>query len=415
MYRAAGVACGGHRPGQSLGGAAARATLVGAFQDHDVPTWYLVRAGEQRRGRVGRGTSPLGTFYGRMPRTAGLRSGLFARTPILWMMQQESGESGGDADAGTGPDQGRDTPTASTELMRAIRTGPIELAIKLALRDCGLSLARVQYRLARHGPRVSTSTLSNWKTGRSRPERSDSIRALRGLEQLLELPRDSLLRLVGPRRPRGRWTGHVPGSVRYDALFDDYARLAAILDEVNDADDQRCLALSIQDRVMLDHDRRFRLIRVQEVITALAEGVDSRVVFFHAEDGPVPEIAAPDGVRIGRRRSDPAAGIAVAEVLLDCRLDRGDVFLVEYEFRFAAAAKSVDYYYRALRNPCRQYLLRVGFDPAAVPVRCFGFRAPRVGAPFADSAPVHCQRGRPAHLYAADNAAGIIGIRWEWQ
>ncbi|MGP3984179.1 helix-turn-helix domain-containing protein [Streptomyces sp. KR80] len=314
-------------------------------------------------------------------------------------------------------DLGRSGPTATGELMRALRTGPFELAMKLALRDSGLSLERIQHRLARRGLRISASTLSNWQTGRSRPERPDSIRALHVLEQLLELPRDSLLRLVGPRRPRGRWTAHVPGSVRYDALFDDHARLTAILADVTQADDRRYLAVSAQDRVTLDADGRFRLIVVQQVITALVDGVESCSVFFHAEDGPVPEIVAmPVGCRIGRRRTDPAAGIAVAEALLDCRLDRGDVFLLEYGFRFTdAVGDPADYYYRAFRKPCRQYLLRVEFDPAALPVRCFGFRATRIGAPFADSGPLACQRGRPAHLLAADIPPGIVGIRWEWR
>lgn len=300
----------------------------------------------------------------------------------------------------------------SQELARAIRTGPFELAIKLALRDSGLSLDRIEHRLACQGLRVSASSLSNWQTGRSRPERTESLQVLRGLERLLRLPADSLLQLLGPRRPRGRWVRHVPGSVRYDALFEDHDRLAAILGEVNDSDDHRRHSLSVDERVTLDADRRFRLVQVRQLVTALVDGVDSCVVFFHAEDGPVPEIAAPEGCRLGRTRTD--ADITVAELLLDHRLDRDDVFLLEYEFRFPADAQPVDYYYRAFREPCRQYLLRVRFDHSATPVRCRGFRADRVGSSFTSERPLPCQRGRTAHLYAADSPAGIVGMRWEW-
>ncbi|WP_327357891.1 helix-turn-helix domain-containing protein [Streptomyces sp. NBC_01304] len=303
-----------------------------------------------------------------------------------------------------------DQARSSAELARILRDGPFELAVQCALRDSGLSLERVAARL-----RISGSSLSNWQTGRSRPERPDSLRALRGLEQLLELPADSLLRLLGPRRPRGRWLGHVPGSVRYDALFDDHARLDGILAEVRDADEHRYRAVSVHERATIDGTGRYQVIEVHQVVTTLVDGVDACVAFFHAEDGPVPEIAAADSCRIGRRHTDPAAGIAVAELLLDCRLDRGDVFLLEYRFEFPATGEPPDYYYRAFRNPAREYLLRVRFHPQAVPVRCFSFAAPRLGAPDNTSMPLICQRGRPAHMLVTDHPPGIFGIRWEWR
>lgn len=311
-------------------------------------------------------------------------------------------------------DQGRDPGSGANELGEALRHGPFELAIKLALRARGLSLERLEHHLAERGLKVSASSLSNWQTGRSRPERSESIRVLNGLEQLFDLPPNSFVRLLGPQRPRGRWMGHVPGSVRYGALFDDHARLSALSAEVKVADDRRCLALSVQDRVTLRPDRRFRAVHVQQVITALVGGVDGCLVFYHAEDGPLPEIVAREGCRLGRARTDRHAGIAIAELLFDCDLDRDDIYLVDYEFRFGPAEPPSDYYYRAFRNPCRQYLLQVRFAPVAQPVRCFGFSSPRVGVAMTDTGSLACHRGRPAHLLVTDHPPGIVGIRWEW-
>src|SRR5687767_8423801 len=74
-------------------------------------------------------------------------------------------------------------------LGQALRSGPFELAMKLAIKERSLSLDRLAHRLAQHGLNISTSTLSNWQNGRSRPERPDSLRALRVLEQALDLPR----------------------------------------------------------------------------------------------------------------------------------------------------------------------------------------------------------------------------------
>jgi hypothetical protein len=82
---------------------------------------------------------------------------------------------------------------------------PFPRALDQAIASSGLSLDRVRARLARHGVQVSIATLSYWRSGRSRPERRDSLRAVRILEEQFGLSPGSLTELLGPRRPRGRW------------------------------------------------------------------------------------------------------------------------------------------------------------------------------------------------------------------
>jgi len=81
---------------------------------------------------------------------------------------------------------------------------PFARAFGEALDAAGLGLDRVRLRLADRGIRVSTATLSHWRSGRSRPERPDSLRALAILERLFGLPPGTFLARLGPRRPRGR-------------------------------------------------------------------------------------------------------------------------------------------------------------------------------------------------------------------
>ncbi|WP_214110523.1 hypothetical protein [Acrocarpospora catenulata] len=100
------------------------------------------------------------------------------------------------------------------ELAVLLRTGPFERALRAAIAARGLSLERLHVRLAERGTHVSLASLSNWQRGRSRPERSSSLAAVGELEIILGLPTHSLVTLLGPRRPRGRWLGDDPSAQR---------------------------------------------------------------------------------------------------------------------------------------------------------------------------------------------------------
>ncbi|PRX50171.1 hypothetical protein B0I33_102290 [Prauserella shujinwangii] len=97
------------------------------------------------------------------------------------------------------PQLSRQTITAD-ELRAVLATGPFADALRAAIRARGLGLERIQYRLRLEGATVSMATLSHWQSGRRRPERRQSLVVLRHLEDVLELPRGSLFRLVSEKR-----------------------------------------------------------------------------------------------------------------------------------------------------------------------------------------------------------------------
>lgn len=77
-------------------------------------------------------------------------------------------------------------------------------AFSAAVARRGRTLSWIQQRLADSGFKVSVATLSYWQSGRSEPGRRTSLGAIEVLEDVLEVPRDSLRhRLAGPK-PRGR-------------------------------------------------------------------------------------------------------------------------------------------------------------------------------------------------------------------
>jgi len=93
--------------------------------------------------------------------------------------------------------------TAGRDLGQLLETGPFAEALRAAIRARGLGLERIRYRLRGKGATVSLATLSHWQSGRCRPERAESLRALKNLEEVLGVPEGALIRLLGPPRPRG--------------------------------------------------------------------------------------------------------------------------------------------------------------------------------------------------------------------
>jgi transcriptional regulator with XRE-family HTH domain len=93
---------------------------------------------------------------------------------------------------------------AGREVELLLATGPFEAALRAAIRARGLGLERIRYRLRGRGVSISLATLSHWQSGRCRPERPESLQALRHIEEVLEIPPGSLINLLGPPRSRTR-------------------------------------------------------------------------------------------------------------------------------------------------------------------------------------------------------------------
>jgi hypothetical protein len=96
------------------------------------------------------------------------------------------------------------------ELEQLLAVGPFAVALRAAIRARGLGLDRIRYRLRGRGTTVSLATLSHWQSGRCRPERPESLLALRNLEDILNVPDGCLSRLLGPPRQRTRFHPQSP-------------------------------------------------------------------------------------------------------------------------------------------------------------------------------------------------------------
>lgn len=300
------------------------------------------------------------------------------------------------------------------ELRLALRNGPFAAALHLAIEARSLTLEEIQVWLAERGAPLSVATLSYWRRGRSRPERASSLRAVRLLEDMLELPADSLVSLLGPRRPRGRWIGHTPGAMNIAMLLGD-ARPADLLAGVGVPRPETLSRVITHVTISVDGDRRATSVHMSELVRANVNRVSRCAVLYLADERPddPPALANVRYCRVGRTQVDRAVGLVAAELVLDRVLDAGEAALLEYEWRFSPGVHMVHYEY-AFREPIREYILQVGFAADAVPARCERYDRRTATSPPDNSRELWIGGSNTALLAESDVPAGIVGMRWDW-
>ncbi|WP_434599847.1 helix-turn-helix domain-containing protein [Streptomyces sp. A5-4] len=125
--------------------------------------------------------------------------------------------------------------------------------LREALRRRGLSLERIRDRLHAQQINVSLATLSYWQSGRSQPERHQSLRAVDALEPMLDLPAGTLRSLLGPHRPRGR-TMPV-NSAAPQSLYGENSDMEQALGEAFSHFNTGVQSIGIHETVCLDEHR----------------------------------------------------------------------------------------------------------------------------------------------------------------
>lgn len=320
----------------------------------------------------------------------------------------------GDTPAAADTAETADT-TDAAGLGRLLHGGPFHLALRAALAARGLPLHRVQHRLAARGIKLGVTSLSYWQQGARRPRHRESLRAVSALEEILELPRGSLLRLLaepapppGPARPAAR---------PYRALVSVGAAVEGLLAAMELPADGGLHSVGHHERVRIGPDGELRTRESQQIVRAHRDGVDRYLAVHHGDpgcDAARVAVTAYENCRTGRVRCHQEAGVVVAELLFDARLRRGETYVFGYGVEDGTGARSTEYV-RGFSYAGGQYMLQVRFDEAALPVRCHRFaraspQAPRRG--LADLTPSGGHRA--VHLVEQAVRPGILGIAWDW-
>ncbi|MEU0075688.1 hypothetical protein ABZ027_40110 [Streptomyces sp. NPDC006332] len=305
---------------------------------------------------------------------------------------------------------------ATAELDSALRGGPFHVALRAAIAARGLPLQRVQHHLSRHGVKVGVTSLSYWQQGARRPQRPESLRAVRALEEILQLPEESLIRLLaradddsGAQRSAAR---------SYRSLVAASDVLERLLAELGSPLEGGLHTLGHHERVRIGARRELAGRESHHIVRAHRDGVDRFMAVHQGDPGCAPErttVQALENCRTGRVRSHHDTGVLVAELLFDTRLRAGDTYLFRYGVEDGTGGVSREYV-RGFGAAGGQYALQVRFDENALPVRCHRFTQHSAAAPRSGRQELALTgRHRSVHLVEPRVRSGIVGIAWDWE
>ena len=304
----------------------------------------------------------------------------------------------------------------SAELEQLLRTGPFHLALRSALTARGLALQRVQHKLAQRGIKVGVTSLSYWQQGARRPQRPESLRAVRALEEVLDLPARSLHRLLVPEGGTRPETER-PAARSYRSLVAPAGPLQQLFAELETPADGGLHTVGHHERVLIGPERELSARESLQVVRAHQDGIDRYIAIHRGDTGCDPSrvtVRAAENCRLGRVRGDAGSGVVVAELLFDARLRAGDTHVFGYAFEDGSGGPSAEYV-RGFSFAGGQYVLQVRFDEAALPVRCRRFAQVSAGAPRSAQQELTLSgRHRAVHLVEQGVRPGILGIGWDW-
>ncbi|MFR9756740.1 hypothetical protein [Streptomyces sp. TR06-5] len=299
-----------------------------------------------------------------------------------------------------------------SELEQLLKTGPFHVALRAAIKARGLALHRIQHRLAERGIRVGVTSLSYWQQGSRRPARPESIRAVTVLEQVLDLPQDTLTRLL-----REAATAEQPTARPYRSLVDAADALQQLLAELQAPADGGVHTVLHVERVRTGPRRELAARHSEQVVRAHRDGVDRYVAIHYGDPGcDVAGVRLHPGenCRLGSMRRHAPTGLVAAELLFDARLRVGETHMFSYTFEDGTAGRC-DEYVRGFSFGGGQYVLQVAFDDAALPMRCRSFARTAPGArPTGVRELPLTGPHRTVHLVDQEVKPGLLGIAWDW-
>ncbi len=331
----------------------------------------------------------------------------------------DGGNAGGGAGDGgevSGGGAGEDAGAGDAGLAAALRGGPFHVALRAAIAARGLPLQRVQHHLSRQGITVGVTSLSYWQQGARRPQRPESLRAVRALEEILRLPEESLIRLLSEASDDMAGTGRraVRSYRSHLAASDILRKLVADLGMPLDGG---LHMLAHHERVRVGAHRELLGREAHHIVRAARDGVDRFVAVHQGDPGCAPErmaVHALENCRVGRVRRHHETGILVTELLFDTRLRCGDTYLFRHGVEDGTAGVSHEYV-RGFGPLGGQYALQIAFDARALPVRCHRFTQHSAAAPRGGRQELPLShRHHCVHLVEPRVRTRMVGISWDW-
>ncbi|WP_217182988.1 hypothetical protein [Streptomyces sp. AC495_CC817] len=286
------------------------------------------------------------------------------------------------------------------------RTSTFAAALRLAVSERGISLARLQAQLRDDGNPVSMATLSYWRSGARQPEGAQSLSVVEGIEDRLGLHRGHLTSLLGPSARLGPVA---PPKLPFDE--ERVQREAAeTLVALHAAPQDALRDLSTQMVAHVGPDGAVQRV-VTRALVQSTKGVIAEIPLIDAtpvETDAMSVISDVIGGRLDREYLHPGRLLSGVVIALDEPITTGGTALIEFTETYPPGHPRRQSVWHATSRASREALIWVRFHPDAEPTWCEEYletedeylstmRAVKAGA-------VHVSR----HGFGP----GVLGIRW---
>jgi hypothetical protein len=283
-------------------------------------------------------------------------------------------------------------------------------ALRVAIKNRGVSLEYLRGRLSDLGTPLSVATLSYWRSGRSQPEHQTSLEALTSLEEILHLPDGHLRSRLRPSRRPGPIGGRMSLA---DVMGGDAVRETLVQLGFDPDASEALVETSTQVTVEIEADGRARSSVSRSVWKAVRDDARGTPIVLRI-DGPgaaVPEFLARKGCRLGKTHTDVGAGVYGVELLLERPLHAGETAITELEIQIPQDAAADPFFELYLTRRLSEAMLWVHFDANRVPAHCEAY----LEDPRHLGVQVRATMGTTsAHHVARNVGPGRLGIRWDW-
>ncbi|MGO1977254.1 helix-turn-helix domain-containing protein [Brachybacterium tyrofermentans] len=285
-------------------------------------------------------------------------------------------------------------------------------ALRSAIERSGLSLTGISQRLRASNRPVSVATLSNWRSGRSLPGGEQSLGVIAALEELLGMAPDSLADLVGGPRLVGRAvqrTKFVGQGDRGKGAFRE-----ALLELGFESPQQYAHERVFHQLAIIDSSKRRQEIVSRVTVRALESGI-CRLPAVHildpTEANVAPEYEPLDGCTIGRRVVWPDRRTYGVELMVDGRLDAGQVATFGYRVVTHSEATAMEGTFYSLARRAHDVLFEAEFRGPLKPLHCERYRRTDTAE---SVTPVRLDHRNRIQLAESRFGPGSVGLRWTW-
>lgn len=284
--------------------------------------------------------------------------------------------------------------------------GAFAAALRAAISERGLTLARLRRQLIDDGNPVSMATLSYWRSGDRQPEGAQSLSVVDGMEDRLGLPRGHLGALL---RASSRLGPVAPPRLPFDEER-EHRETEETLRELHAAPQDALRDLSTHVTAFVGASGSVERVIMRSLVQS-TKGVISEVPLIDVapiETDVMSRISDVVGGRVDREYQHPGRLLSGVVIALDQPIATGATTLFEFTETFPVGYPSRQSVWHGTSRPARESLIWVRFHPDALPSWC---------EEYIETDDEHSSSMRPVHggsVHLARHAfgPGVLGIRW---